>query len=511
MKAILSGQAGVGIVVDGESISVVRVGHADAEPCRYEDVLWLLADASDISEIEVTGVDRAVDQLKRGWLSDRALQQALILLDQSEVPDIRSRAAMLLNSSVNQPGIADFVLNCLYSLRHIEAADFDGALRQTDETSGTTRRLLVELQRNRESIRVSREEWDALSAQLFEGNLEGLERGLSGRFRSRKRALERAMTLAGGFRWFARALSNGMRPDDDAEFLQSLNRKELADYADILGAVIEIWATAAEPAGRATVTIQVLGRPALLKLRDCARTLVNSLGGKALERGTTELLREAVEVWGRQGAPSEGDLGEGLADAVRHVAHRWLSESPGGQENQPLLNIWDAVNSLPPVDLHRLLGFARFRIGELGRKALGRDAEDLLAEAITATASGQRTWREGIDIRQHLYGAIRSISNSWYEKKGEEYLETDLVKPGDLSPLDQVSTALDPERILQAKQRLEQIRNLFAKDSEALSVVELLGEEWKPKEIQERLGIGAKKFDAVAKRIRRKLAAQGQI
>jgi DNA-directed RNA polymerase specialized sigma24 family protein len=218
-----------------------------------------------------------------------------------------------------------------------------------------------------------------------------------------------------------------------------------------------------------------------------------------------------VKFWGSQGAQSEIDLEEGLAVAIRDVAHRWLSESPGDQGNPPLLNIWDAVNRLPSADLHRLLNFARFRIRELGRKALGRDARDLLSEAITATANGQRTWSQGIDIRQHLYGAIRSISNRWYEKKGEEILESDLVQPGDLSPLDQAATVLDPERILQAKERLDQIRNLFAKDSEAMKVVDLFGEGWKPKEIQEHLDIEAKKFDAIAKRIRLNLAARGHI
>jgi hypothetical protein len=510
MKAILSGQAGVGILVNRDSLSLVRVGVPDTLPCRDEDVLWLLADASDISEMEVDDDRGAVHELNIAWVSDRAVQEAFILIDKTEPEGIRCRAAALLATNVEQPRIADFVNNTLYALPRIEDADFDGALRCVPDKSSKVRDLLVEVQRNQESIQLCRKEWDALPARLFVAK-NGSRGERHSDFANEKRAVERAMTAGGGFRRFARATSRGVRADNDVEFLQSLTSKELARFTDVLGEVIERWATAVEPTQRAMVRVQVLGRPALLKLSNCARLLVNSLGEKAGGRGPTDLLREAAEIAERRGFKNDRDLQENIGAGMRDVAYRWLSESQREQATSALVSIWEAVDRLPPADLERLRNFAKLRVRELGRKAHGREAHDLLSEAITATAEGQRTWRQGIDLRQHLYGVIRSISSSWHERIEQEYLESDLVQPGGASPLEQAATVLDPERILRAKERLEQIRKLFARDDQAKKMVELLGLGCSAREIQEQLRIGPKKFNAVAKRIRRRLATEDHI
>ncbi len=170
--------------------------------------------------------------------------------------------------------------------------------------------------------------------------------------------------------------------------------------------------------------------------------------------------------------------------------------------------IWRAVLSLSPSELLRLESYAQWRVRWLGRKALGRNENDLLGEAITATVTGQRVWTERVDFCSHLLGAMRSISTSWHEKIGEEYLESELAKPGVETPLDRPITTVDPERILRAKERLEQVRQMFANDAVASQVIELLGVGYTGKEIQSQLGLSARGYGAVAKRIRRKLQAE---
>ena len=170
-----------------------------------------------------------------------------------------------------------------------------------------------------------------------------------------------------------------------------------------------------------------------------------------------------------------------------------------------LEEIWEAVTSLPPAELLRLVNYARWRLRWLGRKALGRNEHDLLGDAIIATITGQRVWTEGVDLCSHLLGAMRSISSMWHEKMGEEYLESELAEPGVKNPLDQAVTRVEPERILRAKEGLEQVTNLFAADRFASQVIQLLGLGYTAKEIQSRLGMSERAFGAALKRIRRRL------
>ena len=171
-----------------------------------------------------------------------------------------------------------------------------------------------------------------------------------------------------------------------------------------------------------------------------------------------------------------------------------------------LEQFWEAVLALTPVELLKLKRYARWRTRLVARKARGRDEKDLLGEAVTATVSGKRVWRKEIGLCSHLLGAMRSISSSWCETEGEEYLESELVRPeNETSPLDQAVTSIDPERILRAKERLEQIRRLFAKDEPASQVIELMALGHTAKEIQSLLGMSEQDCGAAAKRIRRKL------
>jgi DNA-directed RNA polymerase specialized sigma24 family protein len=171
--------------------------------------------------------------------------------------------------------------------------------------------------------------------------------------------------------------------------------------------------------------------------------------------------------------------------------------------------IWNAVRGLTRAQLVRLKRFAQWRIRGLGPKALGRSAEDLLGEAICATASGQRIWNDEVDFSAHLLGAMRSISTNWHEKVGEEYLESELTQEGGEGPFSRSAvTNLDPERILQAKETLETVLGLFSKDDTALRIIQLLALGYSSAEIRAKLSITAQVFGAATKRIRRKLQAE---
>ncbi|PYN91738.1 MAG: hypothetical protein DMD89_29920 [Candidatus Rokuibacteriota bacterium] len=124
-----------------------------------------------------------------------------------------------------------------------------------------------------------------------------------------------------------------------------------------------------------------------------------------------------------------------------------------------------ALDALGEADLVRLEKFARYRIRGLGRKAEGRDHDDLLGEAIRDTLDPEkRRWNKDVSFVRHLVGAMRSISSHWREQfdENEPLLESELLQTTDegevLSPLDVVgSGAPGAERILAAKEELERI------------------------------------------------------
>ncbi len=176
------------------------------------------------------------------------------------------------------------------------------------------------------------------------------------------------------------------------------------------------------------------------------------------------------------------------------------------QPRRSLESIWSAVLSLSDAQLLALKRYSQWRVRMIGRKAWGRGVEDLLHEAITTTASGDRVWKEGVDFSTHLFGAMRSISSRWRGRRDEGYLESDLPHgESEQGALNVAATTIDPERVLRAKERLEQIYRLFEQDELAARLIQLLGEKYTAREIQSQLGITQKEFAAAVKRIKRKL------
>jgi len=62
-----------------------------------------------------------------------------------------------------------------------------------------------------------------------------------------------------------------------------------------------------------------------------------------------------------------------------------LSRRVPAENAASLAEVQEAIDNLSPADLIRLEGYAVWRIRAIGRKALGRNHEDLLGEAVFAT------------------------------------------------------------------------------------------------------------------------------
>jgi len=175
-----------------------------------------------------------------------------------------------------------------------------------------------------------------------------------------------------------------------------------------------------------------------------------------------------------------------------------------------------AVGSLTHAQQRRLEKFARYRILGLGRKATGRDHEDLQQEALKSTllgleseTEGRRWYKNKVDFVGHLIGAMRSIASHWAEAfdEADPLLDSETafeMEDGEISGAlaEAQSTAPDQERRYLAKEKLAQVLGLFQNDDEAVLVLEGIREGWSGPEIMDGLGLSKDKYEAAMKRIR---------
>jgi hypothetical protein len=190
-----------------------------------------------------------------------------------------------------------------------------------------------------------------------------------------------------------------------------------------------------------------------------------------------------------------------------------------------------AIESLSPSELVRLEMYARLRVKGLGRKAAGRNYEDLLGEALTATVAGAtlrpeeggedrptgsvRRWNKAkVTFVGHLIGAMRSIAHHWRVQfsPDEPRLESELVRPnpegGAVYPFDLVRSGdPSPDRALEARREVDEIEQAFADDHVVSLIIDGLRQEMSGQEIREALGLSQAEYETAMKRLRRKARA----
>lgn len=175
-----------------------------------------------------------------------------------------------------------------------------------------------------------------------------------------------------------------------------------------------------------------------------------------------------------------------------------------------------AIEELTDGELLKLEKYARYRIRGLGRKALGRDHDDLLREAMAATLAGNRRWKKHtVDFFTHIAGVMRSLSSHWAEQfdPSEARLESEFTTAGEnligeMSPLMRVaSDSPDPERLLDVKQQLAKIERFFEKDPIVPQIIEGFRAGLTGNEIQSQSGMSKNDYESAIRRMRRGVTA----
>ena len=168
MKALVSGQAGVAILIAKKHISSLHIGKENTIPRTKKDISYLLADTTDVIELDKATPETARTSLELAYQKDRALHLILILLDGDADSETRTMAAECLEEFFAESQVFDFVCNRLYVAPLPQNVDFIGALLQAEEARASLlAEFLQNLDSHQSSIHHCRETWNALPNELF--------------------------------------------------------------------------------------------------------------------------------------------------------------------------------------------------------------------------------------------------------------------------------------------------------------------------------------------------------
>lgn len=167
-----------------------------------------------------------------------------------------------------------------------------------------------------------------------------------------------------------------------------------------------------------------------------------------------------------------------------------------------------ALELVSRMDLLRLKAIARVYARGLPPEVTW---EDLLQEALTRVIAGSRRRPQNVPMVAFLAGILRSLRAEYWRRATRESAGTDPLRidheRGDSLAL--AAPGSDPERALIARQELLALRELFAGDAAAWSIIEGLGAGLSAEEIRRATGLGHTDYDSARKRIRRALLREG--
>jgi hypothetical protein len=136
MNALVSGQAGVVVLSDGDQLHSFTIDNPnELIPRRESDLRFLFGGATDVIELHETDSLQSHALLVRLWKQDRALHLALILLDPSAESPTRLSAASCLDEFLDVMEVEVFLANLLFAAPLPTDSDLPGAFSCANEAA----------------------------------------------------------------------------------------------------------------------------------------------------------------------------------------------------------------------------------------------------------------------------------------------------------------------------------------------------------------------------------------
>jgi hypothetical protein len=168
MNAVISGQSGVAVLVDGLRLASMQAG-SDAAPVDRSpgEVRFLLGDARDLEFLEDIAPEDVRNRLEVATSKYDALHLALILLDPELEHDTRRTAAEELEELLTNEGIARWVEGVLHAHPMPRSGDLVGARSACTGRTRRTRAFLGKLEALQPVIAEVHEAWERIPRDLF--------------------------------------------------------------------------------------------------------------------------------------------------------------------------------------------------------------------------------------------------------------------------------------------------------------------------------------------------------
>lgn len=168
MNAVISGRAGLALVIDGERVMCLDVDDLETlVPRSQSDLRFLLADADDLITLEETDRDQIAERLDLEHDIACALDMTLIALDPDTSMELRAEAVEALDELLVNARVIERLEFTMYAKPLPDSGDLKGALFCTEVKTAAARSFFERLEQSQTAIRAVREAWDALPDQLF--------------------------------------------------------------------------------------------------------------------------------------------------------------------------------------------------------------------------------------------------------------------------------------------------------------------------------------------------------
>jgi len=172
MKALISGRAGVALIVDGQTLQSVDIKNS-LRPVERNlgEVPFLFGDARDIQIVESGNLESISEQLREESRFTVGLDLVLIGLDSELARDIRHDALFELDKVLRDQSIAERLKNVLYAEPIPEGGDLRGALAMTaGNLWKQAHELLGSLREAQPAIAAVANAWQAIPTKTFGGS-----------------------------------------------------------------------------------------------------------------------------------------------------------------------------------------------------------------------------------------------------------------------------------------------------------------------------------------------------
>ena len=168
MNAVISGRAGLALLIEGESMMSLDVDDLETlVPRSPNDLRFLLADADDLITLENTRREEVAQRLDLEHDIACALDMTLIALDSGASMELRAEAVAALDELLADARVIERLEFTMYATPLPGSADLMGALFCTEVTTAAARSFFERLDRDQAAIRSVREAWDALPDKFF--------------------------------------------------------------------------------------------------------------------------------------------------------------------------------------------------------------------------------------------------------------------------------------------------------------------------------------------------------